>query len=188
MERPWTGLGRREKRSPTGMRRKMELPWAKPRSTSTPVGRPSSPLMANIPADRMKRFSWPIRVYYEDTDASGVVYHASYLRFLERARTEFLRHLGFEQRRLKRERAILFAVRRMAVDFLEPAHFDDLLLATAAVSEMGRVRIRFQQELLRGERPICKAEVEVVSLDRDRFRPTPIPPPIREALGRWLSS
>lgn len=137
---------------------------------------------------RGKRFEWPVRVYYEDTDAGGVVYHASYLRFFERTRTEFLRHLGFEQCRLRSELGILFAVRKVAVEFLKPAHFDDLLTATAEISEMGRLRFRFQQELWRGNLLLCRAEVEVVCLDGESFRPVPFPTVITQALKSWISS
>lgn len=131
-------------------------------------------------------FSLPVRVYYEDTDAAGVVYHASYLRFLERARTEFLRELGFEQGRLRQEVGVLFAVRRLEIRFLKPAYLDDLLLVTLSPCRSGRVRLDFEQEICRGESRLCTARVEVVCLDRERLRPVSIPEPIQEALQRWL--
>ena len=81
----------------------------------------------------MTTFVWPARVYYEDTDAGGVVYYANYLKFLERARTEWLRALGFDQRDLMREAGILFAVRRVEIDYLLPARFDDELEVEAAI-------------------------------------------------------
>ena len=80
-------------------------------------------------------FSWPIRIYYEDTDSGGVVYHSNYLKFLERCRTEFLRHLGYEQDRLIKDNNILFVVRSIKLDLHKPARFNDLLETTAQVSQ-----------------------------------------------------
>ena len=131
----------------------------------------------------MSVFEWPVRVYYEDTDAGGVVYYANYLRFLERARTEWLRRLGFEQDRLMREAGILFAVRHVEIDYLLPARFDDALAVEAAIDEVGKVSLTFRQRILRPpDTVLSKATVKVVCLDKDRFRPTAIPTDIRERL------
>ncbi len=95
----------------------------------------------------MMEFIWPVRVYYEDTDSGGVVYYANYLKFMERARTEWLRQLGFEQDELLEKEGILFAVRRVSVDYLRPARFNDELLVSASISKQGRASLTFQQEI-----------------------------------------
>jgi acyl-CoA thioester hydrolase len=127
-------------------------------------------------------FSWPVRVYYEDTDVGGVVYYANYLRFFERARTEWLRAIGFEQRQLKAESGIVFAVRSVQIDYLRPAVLDDALQVEAAVSELGRASMHFRQRLLRDDEVLSTALVKVVSLDGETFRPVAIPAPIRERI------
>ena len=131
----------------------------------------------------MKSFELPVRVYYEDTDAGGVVYYANYLKFLERARTDWLRSLGFEQTSLMRELGILFAVRRVEIDYLAPARFDDALLVDAAVSAVSKVSLTFRQQIRRvPDQLLIDATVKVVCLDQERFRPTAIPDHIREKL------
>jgi acyl-CoA thioester hydrolase len=126
----------------------------------------------------------PVRVYYEDTDAGGVVYYANYLRFLERARTDWLRSLGFEQQALMDDCGILFAVRRVEIDYLAPARFDDALVVTAAIESLSKVRLVFRQQILRGpDQALVDARVQVVCLDRQRFRPTAIPRNIRESFN-----
>jgi acyl-CoA thioester hydrolase len=128
-------------------------------------------------------FVWPARVYYEDTDAGGVVYYANYLKFLERARTEWLRSLGFEQRDLMHEAGILFAVRHVEIDYLLPARFDDELRIEAAVRQASRVSLTFAQRIVREPGTVlCTASVKVVCLDQEKFRPTAIPDNIRELI------
>jgi acyl-CoA thioester hydrolase len=127
-------------------------------------------------------FSWPIRIYYEDTDMGGVVYYANYLRFYERARTEWLRSLGFEQTRLKNESGIVFAVRHVEIDYLKPARLDDALTVETQVSAGGRISIDFHQRLLCGDTVLSNAKIQVVSLDSIRFRPAAIPRPLRECI------
>ena len=95
----------------------------------------------------MSGFTWQVRVYYEDTDSGGVVYYANYLRFMERARTEWMRALGFEQDRLIREDGILFAVRSANVEFLRPARFNDLLSVGLDVVHRGRASLTFSQTI-----------------------------------------
>lgn len=128
----------------------------------------------------MTSFRWPVRVYYEDTDSGNVVYHANYLKFMERARTERLRALGFEQDRLRRELTILFAVHAMTIDFIRPAVFNDALEVTADVHACHRASLDFLQHVYRkGEdKPLCTAQVRVVCIDAERFRPCPIPEPL----------
>jgi len=131
----------------------------------------------------MKSFSWPVRVYYEDTDSGGVVYYANYLRFMERARTEWLRSIGVEQDQLRDEQGVIFAVRRVEVDYLKPARFNDNLEVTAKIVAQGRASLTFEQSVLRHDdgRPIelCQGSVKIACLDAVAFRPCPIPDDIK---------
>ena len=130
----------------------------------------------------MTEFTWPVRVYYEDTDSGGVVYYANYLKFFERARTEFLRSLGFEQDRLREGEGVLFAVRSIQVDYRRPARFNDLLSVTCRVTELKRASVDFFQQARCGENLLCQAEVRIACLDAARFRPRPIPPSLWQVL------
>ena len=126
----------------------------------------------------MSGFTWQVRVYYEDTDSGGVVYYANYLRFMERARTEWMRALGFEQDRLIREEGILFAVRSASVEFLRPAHFNDLLSVGLDVVHRGRASLTFSQSVTRcadEQLPLCSGEIKIACLEAASFRPHPIP-------------
>ncbi|MCI0668638.1 MAG: tol-pal system-associated acyl-CoA thioesterase [Methylococcaceae bacterium] len=136
----------------------------------------------------MKNFQWPVRVYYEDTDAGGVVYYANYLKFYERARTERLRALGFEQDRLRRDTGLVFAVRSVQVDYLRPALFNDELLVSAEVRNLKRASVEFNQEITRcrfDSEPelLSRAVVRIVSLDIETFTPITIPDAIRERMN-----
>ena len=134
-----------------------------------------------------KVFFIPIRVYYEDTDAGNVVYYANYLKFMERARTEWLRALGFEQDELSRRDGILFAVRSVRIDFLKPARFNDLLQATARVAKRGNASIVFAQEIRREGLTLCEGEVKVACLDAATFAPCPIPSHLRAQLDSGVA-
>ncbi len=129
----------------------------------------------------MEAFCWPVRVYYEDTDAGGVVYYANYLRFMERARTEMLRAGGFEQDRLREEEGILFVVKHVTIDYRSPARFNDSLQVTAGITKWGRTSITFGQQVMRGDTCLAEAQIVVVCLDAARFRPHAIPPSLTEA-------
>jgi acyl-CoA thioester hydrolase len=123
-------------------------------------------------------FQWDVRVYYEDTDSGGVVYYANYLRFMERARTEWMRSLGFEQDRLLAEQGLLFAVRSASIDYLRPARFNDWLAVTVDVSQRGRASLALEQAVLRhGDScgPLCTGTVKIACLEAATFRPQPIP-------------
>ena len=133
-------------------------------------------------------FSISVRVYYEDTDAGGVVYYANYLRFMERARTEWLRHLGFEQDELARDPGVLFAVRTANLEFLKPARFDDLLEVTAEVRERGRASLTFAQHVRRDDDVLCAGEVRVACLQAQSFSPCPIPPAILSRLDAGVKT
>jgi acyl-CoA thioester hydrolase len=125
----------------------------------------------------MTEFIWPLRVYYEDTDAGGVVYYANYLKFMERCRTEWLRSLGFEQDRLLKEEGVLFAVRRVEADFRAPARFNDALVVEARIIKKGKASLTFRQEIRResDRQLLCSGDVKVACIDAQGFRPTPIP-------------
>lgn len=135
----------------------------------------------------MRDFIFPVRVYYEDTDAGGVVYYANYLRFMERARTEWLRTLGYEQDRMIREQGLLFAVRSVTVEYKKPARLNDLLQVAVMGIKLGRVTLTFEQRITRpGDREeqeiITTGHVKVASLDAITFRPKPIPQQLRQDL------
>jgi len=120
-------------------------------------------------------FLWPVRIYYEDTDSGGVVYYANYLKFMERARTEWLRHKGLEQDQLRRDENILFAVRSAQLDFLLPGHFNDRLEATVKIANTGKASFTFEQNIIRGKEILCNGQVKVACLDATSFRPRPLP-------------
>ncbi len=128
-------------------------------------------------------FVWPVRVYYEDTDSGGVVYYANYLKFMERARSEWLRSLGFEQDALIRDAAIIFAVRSVQVEYLRPARFNDALTVSAAVVQSGGASITFAQEVRRGDEVLCSGRVKIASLDAVTLRPKPVPAEIAAAVA-----
>ena len=121
-------------------------------------------------------FHWPVRVYWEDTDAGGVVYHASYLRFLERARTEWLRALGIDQMAFKEATGLAFLVHRMELDFLRPALLDDELRVSVDVKERRAASILFGQTITRADGTcLIRAVVRVACVDMRRLCPAPIP-------------
>jgi acyl-CoA thioester hydrolase len=126
--------------------------------------------------------SLTVRVYYEDTDAGGVVYYANYLKYLERARTELLRGLGFEQRQLAGEAGLAFAVRSLSVEYLKPARLDDLLGVATVVEAIGRAQVTFAQSVVRAEEILLTATVRVACLDLARGKATAMPQSLHEKL------
>jgi len=136
----------------------------------------------------MDTFSWPVRVYYEDTDSGGVVYYANYLRFMERARSEWLRSLGVEQDQLIEQEGILFAVRHVDLDYFKPARFNDQLEVTSRVLDQGRASINFEQIITRldagTKTELCRGQVKIACLDARAFRPRPIPEFLRMEISR----
>jgi acyl-CoA thioester hydrolase len=130
-------------------------------------------------------FLWPVRIYYEDTDAGGVVYYANYLKYMERARTEYLRQHGFEQDELKRELGVIFAVRSVQVDYLLPARFNDLLHVSASIIKHGRASLTFEQDVIRqaDNALLCRGEIKVASLDAANFRVCTIP----ESITKYIN-
>jgi len=121
-------------------------------------------------------FSWLVRVYWEDTDAGGVVYHAGYLRFMERARSEWMRALGVDQLAFKQATGLAFMVRDMQIDFLRPALLDDELSVTVVVKERRAASILFTQTIAKMDGScLVRASVRVACVDVERMRPAPIP-------------
>ncbi|WP_417347597.1 tol-pal system-associated acyl-CoA thioesterase [Ferrimonas sp.] len=129
-------------------------------------------------------FHWPVRVYYSDTDAGGVVYHANYLNFFEHARSEMLREKGFEQDELAQS-GVLFVVRNMAIDFVRPARFNQALTVVTEVTKLAGASMVFSQSLEDSEGSCyCRAQVTVVCIDSEAFKPRPIPSHIKQELAR----
>ena len=123
-----------------------------------------------------RQFSVSLRVYYEDTDAAGIVYHANFLKFMERARTEWLRSLGFEQDAIAREHGIGFVVRSAELDFVRPARFNDELLATVRVARCGRASVDLKQDVLRADGTLlCGGQVRVGAVHLKRMAPQAMP-------------
>ena len=122
-----------------------------------------------------------MRVYYEDTDSGGVVYYANYLKFMERARTEWLRELGFEQTQLLDEHHVIFVVREVGIEYLRPARFNDLLDVTVSLAEAGRSQIVLKQTVENGDL-FSRATVKVVCVDGESFKPVRIPAIIKDKI------
>lgn len=123
----------------------------------------------------MTEFNWPVRIYYEDTDAGGVVFYANYLKFFERARTEMLRNLGFEQDRLREQESLLFVVRSVNVEYLKPARFNEQIDVSARVSERKKTSLIFEQAITRQQDLLCTAVVRIACLDAHSMKPKLIP-------------
>jgi len=126
--------------------------------------------------------SFPLRVYYEDTDAAGMVYHANYLKFAERGRSEMLRSLGFPHRKLAAEDGVGFAVRRCSVEYLTPARLDDALVVDTTLLELGAATLNLRQQIRRGGDLLADLEVLVACIGRDG-RPRRLPSTLRAALA-----
>ena len=120
-------------------------------------------------------FIWPIRVYYEDTDSGGVVYHSNYLNFMERARTEWLRALGFEQPRLQSELGVIFVVHSMNIVFKRPAYFNDMLEVKNQLVRVGHGSMEFLQTIMRKDQLLLEATVKLACVDATSFKPVGIP-------------
>jgi acyl-CoA thioester hydrolase len=145
-------------------------------------------------------FCWPVRVYYEDTDNGGVVYYANYLKFMERARTEWLRARGVEQDILVQQQGLIFAVRSAQLDYLKPARFNQLLSVSVKVVEVGKASLTFEQTVVvatgateniiinegcDGEQSgvlLCQGRIRIACLDANSLKPRAIPAPIRQEI------
>jgi acyl-CoA thioester hydrolase len=129
-------------------------------------------------------FEWPIRVYYEDTDAGGIVFYANYLKFFERARTEWLRACGIDQQRLAESDGIVFVVKRTAVDYSAPARLDDTIRIASRIERLGRASVDFHQEAWRGDTLLATGDVRVASVNRETIRPAAVPDSVLDGLRR----
>jgi acyl-CoA thioester hydrolase len=127
-------------------------------------------------------FNWPVRVYYEDTDAGGVVYHSNYLNFMERARTEWLRALGFEQPQVKTDLGVIIVVHSLSVEFKGPAYFNDMLEVHCKLTKIGRGSIEMEQKTTREHQVLIKAQVKLAFVNADTFKPVGIPVAIKAAM------
>lgn len=136
---------------------------------------------APVAAPRV-RFEWPVRVYWEDTDGGGIVYHSNYLAFMERARSEWLRALGVDQGALRETERVQFAVVEMNVKWRRAARYDDLLVATAEVLERGGATLEFAQSVRRGDEVLVEATVRVAAVDAHTMRPRRLPAAIVDAM------
>jgi acyl-CoA thioester hydrolase len=122
-----------------------------------------------------KAFIWPVRVYYEDTDAGGVVFYANYLRFMERARTELLRAKGFEQDELMANEGVIFAVRSLSVEYLKPARFNQLLQVSAEITTIKKATLEFAQQIIHNNNLLVTSDVRIACIDVNTMKPKAIP-------------
>ncbi len=131
-------------------------------------------------------YSFPVRIYFENTDAGGVVYHSEYLKFLERARTEWLRHLGFDHQTLARNHRVTLVVTSLAVDFIKAARLDDNVAVSVRLESLGKVRCVFAQEIRRDDEVLVKAKVTVACVTGEGFKPTEIPEGLKKKMEAAL--
>lgn len=129
-------------------------------------------------------FSYPVRVYYQDTDTGGVVYHANYLNFMERARYEWLREMGFAVDSLIQAHKVIFMVRSLNIEYFKPALLDDLLHVTVQATEIGRSRITLFQQVLRDHVMLVSAVIHVVCVGVDSLKPMSVPMPLRQKIEK----
>jgi acyl-CoA thioester hydrolase len=129
-----------------------------------------------------------VRVYYEDTDLGGVVYYANYLKFLERARTEWLRALGVEQTALAAKHQVIFVVRSIALEYLKPAAFNDELVVTVELEQTGAAQVRLRQRITRGAEELATARVRIACVNTATFRPVRIPSSLSGLLRRQAAN
>lgn len=140
-----------------------------------PMNSPDSP----VPA---AHFHHPVRVYWEDTDAGGIVFYANYLKFFERARTEWLRSLGHSQQEMVDATGCMFVVQETTVRYIRPARLDDVLTITVDVRERGRASLRIAQQAWRGDRLLAEGDIRIGCVERATMKPHRIPGPIFEAI------
>jgi acyl-CoA thioester hydrolase len=130
----------------------------------------------------MDAYVFPVRVYYEDTDLAGIVYYANYLKFIERGRSEWVRSMGIDQVAMKQDAGVVFAVRRVEADYLQPAKFDDQLHVSTMISTISAARIVLDQTVLRDDVVLFSAQVTLVALDA-QGRPTRLPEAFRRKIA-----
>jgi len=139
-----------------------------------------------VNATPVQTFLFAVRVYYEDTDAAGVAYYASYLKYLERARTEWLRALGVEQGRLKDETGVVFVVRSLTAEYLKPARLDDALDVVSRIGSVGRAQLVFRQGVERAGDALFDSHVRVACVDTRSMKPAAFPREIRRKFEALL--
>lgn len=135
----------------------------------------------------MKEFALPIRIYYEDTDAGGIVYHANYIKFMERARMEWLRKLGFELTDLMQQHNLVIVVRKIAIDYLKPALFNEALEITVQLNKLGKASMTLQQQVIRQTDILCTAQVKLAVINVINMRPQPFPTVLFKTLQPEIS-
>ena len=128
------------------------------------------------------QYSWPVRVYWEDTDAGGIVFYANYLKFFERARTEWLRSLGIQQQQLKEQTGAMFVVAETSVKYLRSARLDDELIVTASLQQSGRATLTIRQQVLLKNTVLCEGTIRIGWVHAASLQPTRIPLNIIESL------
>ncbi len=165
-------------------RREGQARGARPRSIEG--GRRSGASGNGEPHRVGETFRFPVRVYYEDTDAAGVVYYANYLKFMERARTEWLSALGFELAAIERDLGIVFVVHRIEVDFHAPAQLSDRLDVSMTLTDLGRVRMQADQDIRRGNEILTRAHVALACINASTRRPARIPAPLFDRMESLL--
>jgi acyl-CoA thioester hydrolase len=136
--------------------------------------------MKHVPSPHA--FTIPVRVYYEDTDAAGVVYYANYLRYFERCRTDWMRAIGHEQAEMTRDHGVVFAVRSVTVDYLRPARLDDALTVGLELEKMGRAQVVLRQFVRRGDEELVTGTVQIVCVNLEKMKSTAIPEHLRTKL------
>ena len=130
----------------------------------------------------IKTFSFPVRIYFEDTDSGGVVYHSNYLKFMERARTEWFRSLGIDQRQLKHNEHIMFVVHRINIQFKFPARFNDDLIVKSELIDVGSSKVEFRQMIYKHNEMLIDANVDIACIDSEKFKPVRIPSTIKQTM------
>jgi acyl-CoA thioester hydrolase len=120
-------------------------------------------------------FTWPVRIYWEDTDAGGIVYYANYLKYMERARTEWLRAAGIEQLPLKEQHGLMFVVVDLEAHYRKPARYGDELQVTCAIAERTRASLMFEQRIYRSDELLIEGKVRVACLDANNLKPKALP-------------
>jgi len=138
--------------------------------------------LAAIATQLNSLFTWQVRVYYEDTDSGGVVYHSNYLKFMERARTEWLRHLGFEQTYLNEAFNVIFVVHSIQIEFKRPAKFNDLLTITNELGKVGHGSFEFLQKIMCNDQLLAQAQVKVACVSMRTFKPVAVPKPLLQKI------
>ena len=130
----------------------------------------------------IKTFSLPVRIYFEDTDSGGVVYHSNYLKFMERARTEWLRSVGIDQYYLKHHDHIMFVVHRIDIQYKLPARFNDDLIVKSELKDIGSSKIEFRQMIYRENEILIDAIVDIACIDSEKFKPVRIPSTVKQTM------